>query len=362
MKPFIYNLDYVKEQSEKDLFKVVSFFAGGGGSSTGYRLAGGKVLAINEFVEAAQNVYAKNYPETHIFKGDIRSLTGQEVLDKIGMKKGELDILDGSPPCASFSMAGNREKDWGKVKKYSDKSQQTDDLFFQFARIIKDVQPKVFIAENVKGLTMGAACDLLGSEQFGLFGQEENTIFHALADAGYNLRYKVLSSKNYQVPQARERTIFIGVRKDIQKKISFPNGSEDFVTVESAFENLPENHIEEKCWNPDGFMLKDLWPDVKEGESFEIAYEKKYGKRGWFSRIKLDRSKPSNTITTHYEDLQHYEDNRKLSIAETIRLSSFPEDYYLGESYNKQYERLGRAVPPLMMSAIAKHVYETILK
>ena len=117
MKILNYNLDYVKEQSKKNLFNVVSMFAGGGGSSTGYRLAGGKVLAINEFIEDAQEVYAKNYPETYIFKDDIRKINGFEILKQINMNVGELDILDGSPPCSSFSMAGNREKDWGKNKK-----------------------------------------------------------------------------------------------------------------------------------------------------------------------------------------------------------------------------------------------------
>lgn len=98
MKPFIYNLDFVKKQSEKNLFNVVSLFAGAGGSSTGYRLAGGRVLAINEFVEEAQRVYSINYPDTYIFKQDIRKLTGDMILDKINMMRGELDILDGSPP------------------------------------------------------------------------------------------------------------------------------------------------------------------------------------------------------------------------------------------------------------------------
>ena len=152
-KPFIYDMNFVREQSSKELFKVISLFAGGGGSSTGYRLAGGKVLAINEFVPAAQESYAKNYPDTYIFKQDIRELTGDIILEQLGLKKGELDILDGSPPCSSFSTAGLRQKGWGRVKKYSDLEQRTDDLFFEFARILKELQPKVFVAENVKGLS-----------------------------------------------------------------------------------------------------------------------------------------------------------------------------------------------------------------
>ena len=104
--PYFYDMNYVREQSDKNLFNVVSLFAGGGGSSTGYRLAGAKVLAINEFVESARNTYASNYPDTHIFPQDVRELKGEDILNKLGLKRGELDLLDGSPPCASFSTIG----------------------------------------------------------------------------------------------------------------------------------------------------------------------------------------------------------------------------------------------------------------
>jgi len=214
-------MDLVKEQSSQKKFNVVSLFAGGGGSSTGYRLAGGSVLAINEFIEAAQETYAANYPDTFIFKEDIRSLTGEIILNKINLKQGELDILDGSPPCSSFSVAGAKEKMWGQVKKYSDSEQRTDDLFFEFARILKEVSPKVFVCENVAGLTSGASKGLLGSDQFDIFGGEQNTIYHTLVNCGYNVRYKILNAKDYGVPQNRERTIFIGVRKDIDVKLPF---------------------------------------------------------------------------------------------------------------------------------------------
>ena len=160
-RPYEYDMDFVREQSSKELFNVVSLFAGGGGSSTGYRLAGGKILGINEFIPAAQEVYKKNYPDTHIFTQDVRELTGEAILKQFNLKKGELDILDGSPPCSSFSTAGLREKGWGRIKSYSDSEQRTDDLFFEYVRILKEVQPKVFVAENVRGLTIGAAAHLL---------------------------------------------------------------------------------------------------------------------------------------------------------------------------------------------------------
>jgi DNA (cytosine-5)-methyltransferase 1 len=356
MKAFTYNMDFVRSQSSKELFNVVSLFAGGGGSSTGYRLAGGKVLAINEFIPAAQESYAKNYPDTYIFKQDVRLLTGQDILNKLSLKKGELDILDGSPPCSSFSTAGLREKGWGKEKKYSDSSQRTDDLFFEFSRILKEVQPKVFICENVKGITMGAAANLLGSEQIDLFGECKNTIYHTLCDAGYKVRYKVLDASDYCVPQARERTIFIGIRNDIDKEISYPKKLKEKITVEEAIKDLIPDEF-----NTLSEMQLEIYDFQKYGESmFECG--KRIGRKiGGTTRHKSHKTKPSNTITTSPE-IWHYEQKRTLAINELIVLSSFPSDYYLGKTFSKKWERLGRAVPPLLMCAIAKHIYKTILK
>jgi DNA (cytosine-5)-methyltransferase 1 len=361
MKP--YKLEDVYKASEQKLFKVVSLFAGGGGSSTGYRLAGGEVLAINEFIPAAQEAYSKNYPSTYIFKQDVRKLTGEMILDKIGLEKGELDILDGSPPCSSFSMAGLREKGWGKEKKYSDSSQRTDDLFFEFSRILKEVQPKVFVCENVKGITMGEASNLLGSEQRSMFAEEEpETIFDALSKAGYNVRYKVLNAKDYGVPQSRERTIFIGVRNDIKKQIKYPiNNGLSYVSCQEATSDLINtiNEIEEST-HSEG-KVKEYVKMLKQGECGS-----KYAPSGYHGLIRLNSTLPSPTICARQGNkgacLIHWNQDRELTISELKRLSSFPDDYYLGEKYTQKCERIGRAVPPLMMKAISEHIYETILK
>ena len=122
-------------------FSVVSTFAGCGGSSLGYRMAGFKILLANEFVKEARDSYSANKaPYTLIDPRDIRDITAEDLLEKIGLQVGELDVLDGSPPCASFSTAGKREKYWGKEKKYSNRVQRTDDLFFEFARLIEGMQ------------------------------------------------------------------------------------------------------------------------------------------------------------------------------------------------------------------------------
>ena len=360
MSRFVYDLNFVKEQSKKDLFKVVSLFAGGGGSSTGYRLAGGKVLAINEFIEEAQRVYSINYPETYIFRDDVRKVTGKQILETLNLNVGELDILDGSPPCSSFSMAGKREKGWGETKKYSDKEQRTDDLFFEYARILKEIQPKVFVAENVKGLTMGVAAGMLGSQQFDIFGDEQQTIYHTLVSCGYNVRYKVINAKNFGVPQSRERTIFIGVRNDIDLKITYPKGFDYLVTAhESIFDvNNSEQDIKDST-HKDG-VVRSYLTKMKEGETGDM-----YAPSGYFGLQRIERGKPSPTICQRQGNkgacLCHWEQDRELTIPELVRLMSFPDDYYLGDKYTKKTERLGRAVPPLMMKAVAEHIYKTIL-
>ena len=367
MKPYIYNLEEVYKQSEQKLFKVVSLFAGGGGSSTGYRLAGGEVLAINEFIESAQETYKANYPNSYIFKDDIRNLTGEMILNKIELKKGELDILDGSPPCSSFSMAGKREKGWGEIKKYSraDKIfQQTDDLFENFIRILNDIQPKVFVCENVKGLTQGKSSQILGSSQYDMFTSQEETILHSFISCGYNVRYKVLNARNFGVPQNRERIIFIGVRKDININITFPDKESNDILLEDAIKDLDilkedlVNTYISKTTNAYKLLLQ-----MSEGENAS-----KYHPKGhYFSLIRLSNKKVAGTLqashaTTNGCSHIHPLENRKLCIKELKRIMSFPDDYKLTGNFEQNWERLGRAVPPLLMKAIASHIYKTILK
>lgn len=357
------SLEEVKALSALKRFTVISTFAGFGGSSTGYRMAGGDVRAINEFIPAAIAAYRKNYPTTAIVEGDIRKIDGKMLLEAAGLNPGELDIFDGSPPCKSFSMAGKREKGWGQESKYSDSSQRTDDLFYEYARVLKDLQPKVFVAENVKGIVMGKAKNMLGSSQSFLFEeqQEEESFYKALTEAGYEVRFKVLNAANYGVPQARERTIFIGTRKDLKIEPSYPKRLPFLVTARQALEGLEVPYDKDLYVKKKGTKTEELWENTAIGDSFDKAALRLYKKAGWFSMIRLDPDKPIPTVVTT-PLLYRWDECRTLSLAEVKRLSSFPDDYYCGETYSKGHERLGRAVPPFLMKEIANHIYETILK
>jgi DNA (cytosine-5)-methyltransferase 1 len=265
-------------------YKVISTFSGIGGSSQGYKQAGFEVLASVEFLDYQAANYRLNHPNTKVYETDIRTLNPEQVLKDLNLKPRELDILDGSPPCSSFSTAGKREKGWGEIKAYGNKKQRTDDLFFEYIRFLKYIQPKVFVAENVKGLTMGTAK--------GYF----NEIFQALKDCGYTVKAKVMNACNYSVPQSRERTIFIGVRTDLGINPSYPEKHEKIITVKEAWENLIQSDEEIK----ECFEFVKNWTGVmgyiklcKQGESCS----KYHHKGSFFSKTRISYDKPSPTIT-----------------------------------------------------------------
>ena len=363
-----YTLQDVYDGEAQNKFNVISTFAGGGGSSTGYRLAGGKILCINEFVKEARNTYHENYPNTPILPDDIKELEGKDLLEAANVGVGEVDILDGSPPCSAFSMAGavvqgkGHSAGFGQVKKYSDdkKVENIEDLFFEFIRVAKDIQPKVIVGENVSGLLMGEA---------------KNYYYKITAEfgnIGYNVSSMLLDSSHYGVPQTRKRVIFIAVRKDVTDAIGltslniagvFPEKNSEVVTCGKAFEDL--NYDEEE--------IKMLTETFSKGSHFETASKmpldpKKvltgcdYHPKGHhFNMKRVSRFKPSPTITASGGCI-HWSEMRKLALGETRRLTSLPEDFKLTGKWEQKSERMGRMVPPLMMKAIADSIYKKVLK
>jgi DNA (cytosine-5)-methyltransferase 1 len=377
MKYKEYYLKDVLAGEKKSLFTVVSTFAGGGGSSTGYRLAGGKILAINEFVEEARKTYNANYPTTLIIPDDIKKLTGKSILKQVKLKEKELDILDGSPPCSAFSVAGslshgegNTHKDgFGKTKQYSDIDEVTnvEDLFFEFLRIAKDIKPKIIIGENVKGLTIGEAVNYY------------HKILNTFESIGYYVTSKVLSSKNFGVPQSRERTFFIAVREDVADKLGisflnmsslFPKENDEIVTLGEAIDGIDNDKEEVQM------LLDSLGPEKAAGLTLskmpknpnKILTGMDYHPKKHHFNLKRTSSKlPCPTITAmgnfaSFPGVCHYGEDRKFTIKELKRIMSLPEDYILTGKHNKQSERIGRMVPPYMMRAIAESVYSKVLK
>lgn len=360
-------------------YNAISTFSGCGGSSLGYKMAGFKVLWASEFVPAAQEVYRLNHDGTFLDTRDIRQVQPEEILAQIGMRPGDLDLLDGSPPCASFSTAGKREKGWGEVKKYSDTRQRTDDLFFEYARILRGLQPKVFVAENVSGLVKGKAK--------GYF----KMILAALKDCGYNVKAKLLDAQWLGVPQMRQRLIFIGVREDLGLQPVFPAPLPYRYSVREAIpwivevemgKGFGEMGIEDAGNTP--YMTVGTSPSSGNGlasnvyavepessiEGYAIGNEwdrlgpKEKGKYLNFVKPAIDEPCPTVTQAggnTSAASVVHPLQKRKFSIAELRRICGFPDDFKLVGTYAQQWERLGRAVPPVMMSHIATTVRDEIL-
>lgn len=190
---------------------VVSTFAGCGGSSTGYRMAGYRVLWANEFVPMAQASYRANWPNTILDCRDIKKVTAADILRATGLRKGELDVLDGSPPCQAFSTAGKRARGWGEERKYEHgASQKNEDLFQEYIRLLRGLMPRAFVAENVSGLVKGVAK--------GYFVE----ILRGMKAAGYRVEARIVDAQWCGVPQTRQRVIFVGVRGDLDLAPAFP--------------------------------------------------------------------------------------------------------------------------------------------
>lgn len=325
------------------MYKVISLFSGCGGSSQGYKQAGLNVIASNEFIPFQQKAYKANHPTTKLYTDDIRTLDPLKILQDADLNVGDLDILDGSPPCASFSISGSRDKGWGKVKKYSTTEQRTDDLFDEYIRFVKAIQPKVFVAENVKGLTIGTAK--------GYFKQ----IFNQLEELGYNVNAKVLNAVNYGVPQIRTRLIIIGVRKDLLLKPIFPKHIGSGITLGKAFKDISNMQEDLKPTDCTAYAIYPELIKLKPGETS--------GK--YFNLVKQSPYRPCNTITQTAGNIGsasicHW-DNRKFTVREAKRIQTIPDDYILLGNYREQIESIGRSVPPKMMEAIARTIKTEIL-
>ena len=356
-------------------FKVASTFSGAGGSCLGYRMAGFKVVWANEFVPMAQESYKANaLPDCVLDGRDIKHIQPHDILAATGLKVGELDLFDGSPPCQAFSTAGKREKGWGKEKTYEHgATQKNETLFDEYIRLLRGLQPKVFVAENVSGLVKGTAK--------GMFLQ----IFAAMKASGYRVTCRVLDAQWLGVPQQRQRTIFIGVREDLNRepvhpmplpyrysvrdalpwivKSTFdPHGqfakATYSTTPHGAITTVNRSHITvEAETDISRYAIGAEWDKLKQGEQL-----KKY-----FSLVKVDAEKPCNSIMATSGRFAsaaqplHPTEKRKFTIAELRRICAFPDDFILCGSYVQQWERLGNSVPPVMMQAIATTVRDKIL-
>jgi DNA (cytosine-5)-methyltransferase 1 len=344
---FNYNWKLSETLFTKDKGKVFSCFACGGGSTMGYKLAGFDVLGCNEIDPKMMEAYITNHNPKYSFLEPIQTFKDR---DDLPAELFNLDILDGSPPCSSFSMAGNREKDWGKEKKFKEgqAKQILDTLFFDFIDLANKLQPKVVIAENVKGMLLGSAKSYV------------RDIYREFDKAGYIVQHWLLNASKMGVPQRRERVFFIALRKDLAKPLLqykdlftyAPELNLKFNDREIAFSEFDSGLNGRKLSE---FVLKhyDL---VKKGESVCNALRRQGHKETLFSYAKVDPRRSLKTITAAESGEFRHDGPYFLHDNDYILGGSFPMDYDF-KKFNKKY-LIGMSVPPVMTARIAQRVYD----
>jgi len=312
---------------------VISLFAGCGGSSLGYKWAGYNELLAVDFEKNAVETFKLNFPDIPVWEKDIKQVIGKEILKFCKIKKGQLDVLDGSPPCQGFSTAGKFNV-----------NDIRNDLFKEYVRLINDLQPKVFVMENVSGMIKG--------KMKGKFIE----IITTLKSLNYQVKCKRLNSMWYNVPQSRERLIFIGVRNDLNLQPVFPKPNKNFIKFKDAVKEC-NGEMPPKLSK----MFKDIIPQMKQGQSCDDI---KKGKGHQTFRIFENKVCPTITKIIGgigFGALIHPTENRVLSISEIKRVCSFPDNFKFIGKYQEQKARMGNAVMPKFMQAIAETIKNEIL-
>jgi len=318
--------------------KVFGTFICGGGSSMGYKLAGYEHLGGVEIDKKVADVYRTNHNPKYLYNEDIREFNKRTDLPS---ELFELDILDGSPPCSTFSMAGAREKGWGKEKQFREGQalQTLDDLVYVYCDAIIKLQPKTFILENVKGIIAGNAKSY------------SKKIVEKMTKAGYSVQVFLLNAASMGVPQKRERVFFIGSKKELglpKLKLEF---NERAVTFGEATREFWE-HESGNLYAFDKYAIYRVWVNLKQGDSPKGSK--------FFNLVRQKDSEVCGTILSSSSvnsaaSLTHSTYPRKLNNPEACVCGSYPLDYNFKELEPKYL--IGMSVPPVMTAQIANQVY-----
>lgn len=327
-------------------FYSIELFAGGGGLALGMSRAGFKHVLLNEFDHSACETLRHNRPQWNVVEGDVCNVD-------FSKWKGKVDFISGGFPCQAFSYAG-------KGGGFND---TRGTMFFQLARAVKEIQPKVFMGENVRGL---AAHDN---------GRTLEVIKNVIVELGYTLiDPRVLKALRYKVPQKRERLILIAVRNDYADKVKFewPSPYKRIMTLREAFfagelyptdvpdapyQKYPEKKRRVLAMVPEGGDWRDLPIEVQKeymGASFYLGG----GKTGMARRLSLDE--PSLTLTCAPAQKQtercHPIETRPLTVREYARIQTFPDDWEFAGNLSAQYKQIGNAVPVNLAWAIGRSI------
>lgn len=359
----------------KNKLKAIDLFCGCGGFSYGFQEAGFEMLLGIDVWKDATVTYKYNFPNAKVINDDIEKVTAEQIMQKLNISEDEIDVIIGGPPCQGFSVSGKRMIDDPRNK-----------LYKSFVDLVKEIQPKLFVMENVPGLIR-------------LFdGKVKEQVLEDFSSIGYSVRVQLLSSDMFGVPQQRKRVFFVGINKEkirnteefIFPKSCYGEGLKEFITCEEAIsdldfvpvdvslgEDIPyklppncdyqkrmrvgsdsiKNHSitihKEKTREiiamvPDGGNYKDLPDDLQDTRKVHIAW------------TRMNSKKPCFTIDTGHNHHFHYKENRVPTVRESARIQSFPDKFEFIGIKTSQLKQVGNAVPPLMAQAIAEKVKEVI--
>lgn len=310
---------------QKTNYTSIELFAGAGGTALGLENAGIKHVLLNELDDDCVETLLNNRPHWNVLHKNVSQVSFKQW-------RGKVDIIQGGFPCQSFSYAG-------KKGGFED---TRGTLFYEFARAIKEVQPKIAVGENVRGL--------LRHDK----GKTLSTMVSVLQNSGYKVAYKVLRAQYLDVPQKRERLIILAIRNDLNIPFTFPKERNYFISLKEALENVPPSEGQEYSQNKS--QVLDLVPPGGYWKDLPVEVQKKYmgrsyylggGKTGMARR--LSWNEPSLTLTCSPAQKQtercHPEETRPLTIREYARIQTFPDDWQFSGSITSQYKQIGNAVP-----------------
>lgn len=316
---------YVLKEEKQSPYNVIELFAGAGGLALGMENAGLQTVLLNEYDEHAANTLKLNRPDWNVIQGDVAEIDFTPYRDQV-------DIVSGGFPCQAFSYAGNS-------RGFED---TRGTLFFEFARCVSEVRPKIALGENVRGL--------LKHDN----GRTLSTMIQVLENLGYRVHYKLLKAQFFDVAQKRERLIIIGIRNDLDIPVYFPKERDYTLSLRDALDNVPESDgssypkrkEEILAHVPPGGYWRDLPEDLQK-EYMKKSYYLGGGKTGMARRLSWDE--PSLTLTCSPAQKQtercHPEETRPLTVREYARLQTFPDEWGFSGSVNSRYKQIGNAVP-----------------
>lgn len=364
----------------KDKPIALSFFTGAGGLDMGFIEAGFDIKLSVEIEDKYCSTLTKNHPDWNIKQSDIQDCDKLSIYKDAGLKdEDEIDVIIGGSPCQSFSTAGNR-------KAFGDSRGKA---MIKYAEIIKEIQPKIFLLENVRGLLSASLKHRKTNERgegFEPLSEEEQPgsalKFLLSKFSDYNIEIELLNSAMYGVPQKRQRVFIVGIRKDLNKSFRFPepthnengiDGKKKWINVSEVFSDLEKIKKHDyvkysaerlkymKMIPKGGGNWRDL-PDEIVENAMGGAYKSGGGKVGFYRRLK--NNEPAPTLLTSpiqkSTNLGHPFEDRPLSIQEYMKIQGFPLDYKLSGTLNDQYTQIGNAVPVKLGYILGKAIYESL--